>query len=311
MHKTMILILFLLITLPVQAQESKSFDPCNPVDYHPIDETYKRGLLFKISKCGVADSYLLGTMHSDLPQVRNAIPRAVWTILAQAKSASFELKEDESMQAEIISAMYYEAGSGVSLRSTIGEDLYAKLQQSLDGKRDDLSAAMYDKMRPWAVGLLMQVPADTHDGIHLDQRLENFALEKSVPVFGLETVTEQLSVFTSLSQAEQLEFLQEAIDDFDMIEKMNDKMLSQYLQGNLAGLQTLAVKSFDMMGNVELREKLKETLIKKRNLLMLERMQPRLSDGNAFIAVGALHLPAQDGLLNLLEQGGYYIHVVR
>ena len=92
--------------------------------------------------------------------------------------------------------------------------------------------------------------------------------------------------------------------------RQNHEIFRSYLRADLTGLQKLAVQAFDMMENVALRNKLKETLITKRNLLMVERMQPRLADGNAFIAVGALHLPADDGLLNLLEQGGYYIHVV-
>lgn len=316
-------LLFLTVFSPAQAAEKiqitkqtikPQFNPCNPGDYRSISETYKRGLFFKISKCfdGVPlkDSYLLGTMHSDLPQVRSAIPRSVWEILAQAKSANFELKKDGSMQAELINAMFYDASSGMSLRAAIGDEMYTKLGKTLAGKRNDLVEAVYAKMRPWAVGLLMQVPADENDGIHLDMRLENFANEKAVQVYGLETVSEQLSVFTALSGEEQLEFLREAIDGFDEAERTNAKMLNDYLQNDLTSLQKLAVESFNMMKNIELREKLKSTLITKRNLLMAERMQPRLAEGNAFIAVGALHLPTDEGLLSILEKDGYYIHVV-
>ena len=307
-------IIFLLIFAAAHPAQANIFDPCNPADYSPIAQTYKTGLFFRISKCvdgkKIRDSYLLGTMHSDLPQVRSALPRSVWQVLGQAKSASFELKEDSSMQASLIKAMYYDTSSGTNLRSITGDEMYTKLKQTLDGKRSDLAEAVYEKMRPWAVALLMQVPADEVDGVHLDMRLEKYAADKAIPVFGLETVDEQLGVFTTLSQAEQVGFLQEAIDTFDETEKMNDKMLDSYLRADLTGLQKLAVQAFDMMENVLLRDKLKETLITKRNLHMVERMQPRLADGNAFIAVGALHLPAEEGLLNLLEQGGYYIHVV-
>jgi uncharacterized protein YbaP (TraB family) len=248
-------------------------------------------------------------MHSDLPQVRNAIPNSVWQILPQAKSASFELKEDGSMQAQLINAMYYDKKSGRNLRTTVGEEFYAKLTAVL-AKRQDLTEEVYANMKPWAVGLLMQVPADENDGVHLDNRLENFADSKLIPVFGLETVPEQLSVFTNLSEAEQIEFLRDAVDSYDLIEAMNDKMLSRYLERDLNGLQKLAVESFDMMKNAALRDKLRDTLITKRNLLMAQRMQPRLAQGNAFVAVGALHLPTDEGLLHLLEQRGYYIHVV-
>ena len=39
-------------------------------------------------------------------------------------------------------------------------------------------------------------------------------------------------------------------------------------------------------------------------------MQPRLEEGNAFIAVGALHLPGKDGLINLLREQGYTVKAV-
>jgi uncharacterized protein YbaP (TraB family) len=40
---------------------------------------------------------------------------------------------------------------------------------------------------------------------------------------------------------------------------------------------------------------------------MAERMRQYLQQGNAFVAVGALHLPGEEGLLNLLEQQGYTV----
>jgi len=36
-------------------------------------------------------------------------------------------------------------------------------------------------------------------------------------------------------------------------------------------------------------------------------MQPRLEEGNAFIAIGAGHLPGDEGVLNLLYQQGYKV----
>jgi hypothetical protein len=43
---------------------------------------------------------------------------------------------------------------------------------------------------------------------------------------------------------------------------------------------------------------------------MLQRMQPRLEEGQAFIAVGALHLPGNKGLIQLLRQQGYNVSAV-
>ena len=48
-------------------------------------------------------------------------------------------------------------------------------------------------------------------------------------------------------------------------------------------------------------------LIEKRNRTMHERAMPLIDGGNAFIAVGALHLPGNTGLVELLRQSGYRV----
>ncbi len=49
-------------------------------------------------------------------------------------------------------------------------------------------------------------------------------------------------------------------------------------------------------------------LLDARNVRMAERMQPQLAEGGAFIAVGALHLPGESGILKLLlEDRGYQL----
>ncbi|RLA04876.1 MAG: hypothetical protein DRQ60_03605 [Gammaproteobacteria bacterium] len=40
---------------------------------------------------------------------------------------------------------------------------------------------------------------------------------------------------------------------------------------------------------------------------MVERLLPILKEGKAFIAVGALHLPGESGLLQRLHKLGYQI----
>jgi uncharacterized protein YbaP (TraB family) len=48
-------------------------------------------------------------------------------------------------------------------------------------------------------------------------------------------------------------------------------------------------------------------LVDARNRVMVARMQPRLAEGNAFVAVGAAHLPGEKGILNLLARQGYTV----
>ncbi|MFQ5468324.1 MAG: TraB/GumN family protein, partial [Kiloniellaceae bacterium] len=44
-----------------------------------------------------------------------------------------------------------------------------------------------------------------------------------------------------------------------------------------------------------------------RNKLMARRMEPFLRAGGAFVAIGALHLPGDTGLVSLLRARGYRV----
>ena len=53
-----------------------------------------------------------------------------------------------------------------------------------------------------------------------------------------------------------------------------------------------------------------ETMITSRNRTMAENAEPILAKGNAFIAVGALHLPGPEGLVELFRKAGYTVTAV-
>ncbi len=48
-----------------------------------------------------------------------------------------------------------------------------------------------------------------------------------------------------------------------------------------------------------------EKMVNARNRTMADRAVPIVDRGNAFIAVGALHLPGEQGLVALLKNKGY------
>jgi uncharacterized protein len=48
-------------------------------------------------------------------------------------------------------------------------------------------------------------------------------------------------------------------------------------------------------------------LLDQRNHRMVTRLHTLLQQGKLFIAIGALHLPGENGVLHLLEQQGYKV----
>ena len=53
-----------------------------------------------------------------------------------------------------------------------------------------------------------------------------------------------------------------------------------------------------------------EAMITARNRTMAAHAGPILDRGNAFIAVGALHLPGEKGLIELFRKDGYTVTAV-
>jgi len=82
-------------------------------------------------------------------------------------------------------------------------------------------------------------------------------------------------------------------------------MVLAYLKGDLDEIYR---RSMEMQSqDDELAKRLMHSLIDERNQRMLERMLPELKKGRTFIAVGALHLPGEFGLLNLLRKAGFAV----
>jgi uncharacterized protein YbaP (TraB family) len=53
-----------------------------------------------------------------------------------------------------------------------------------------------------------------------------------------------------------------------------------------------------------------QAMIVERNKTMIKSAEPIIDAGSAFIAVGALHLPGPDGLIELLRKAGHTVTAV-
>ena len=109
-----------------------------------------------------------------------------------------------------------------------------------------------------------------------------------------------------MSEADQIAFLDAAMVMNPEIEAFTEELLQKYIRRDLKAI-------FDMMleQSAATDERLLEAFLDRvlyvRNERMVTRMQAQLARGNAFVAVGALHLPGEQGVLHLLEQEGYRV----
>ena len=261
------------------------------------------GLLWEVSKPGKPSSHLFGTIHSEAPEIVK-FARPVKEAFDASRSVILEMLMD--MDAMMYSSTAMLMTDGRSLSDLTGRRLFTQAAAAI--KSRGIPEVVLERMKPWAVAVTLSMPAP-ETGQVMDVILYQEALQDGKQVYGLETVREQLDVFELMSEEDQLELLKDALASFPEIDAMHAELLAAYRQRDLAGLMAINEASMQA-GNQRLAEDFQKRLISDRNFRMYERMQQYLQQGKAFVAVGALHLPGQDGLLQLLEQGGYTIRRV-
>lgn len=263
----------------------------------------QKGILWKIDSAGHRASYLLGTMHSEDPRVTQ-IPAKVRTPFELASSFTAEIKMDIGTMISMSQSMFYLDGR--ELESIIGKQQYQKSVSLLANY--GIPAMLVKHMKPWAVATTLSLPKPK-TGLFLDLMLFNEAQAQGKALYGLETPAEQLAIFDNMSDKEQVTMLQDTLKNHHLLPGMLDQLLGAYLQRDLTKLQKLS-DEFMKMGDAKIAKKFTKEIVIDRNHRMVKRMQPRLKEGNAFIAVGALHLPGDEGILNLLKKRGYRVSPV-
>jgi uncharacterized protein len=146
----------------------------------------------------------------------------------------------------------------------------------------------------------------------LDERIVAAARDAGLEVMGLETAEEQLSVPGRLDDAVQLAALLETVrQETDLTEDLHETVIALHSKGRAAvAFPLMEVLASTYPASRAAMEDMREPLIEARNRLMLERALPHLGKGGAFIAIGALHLSGETGLVEGLRRAGYQVTLI-
>ncbi|GAA6135308.1 TraB/GumN family protein [Oceaniserpentilla sp. 4NH20-0058] len=257
------------------------------------------GLLWRIHKPQQPPSFLFGTIHIDDKRVKK-LNAEVTQRFSEAKTLCLEILPDREMQVGIGRAMLLPDGQ--FLDEILGESLFNRLSLSLN--KLGISPLEAAHLKPWAAMVVLSRP-ESHGGYALDEQLYHWGIHQYKKLCALETLQEQLSVFDNLSTSDQITLLTDSMDFLPVVQELNEKLVQAYLSGNLDEIYR---RSMELQSKDDaLTQRLMYALIDQRNHKMMERILPQLSNGRVFIAVGALHLPGKNGLINLLRQQGYAV----
>jgi uncharacterized protein len=278
-----------------------------------------RGLLWKVEKAGLAPSYLFGTMHVTDPRVTR-LPDAAQAALDAAGTVvieTIEILDPAIAQAALLTrpelTMFTD---GNTLTSLLDEDETRLIETELS--RRGIPLAAVSQMKPWMIAGLVALPAcemarKTKGVEFLDIKIAKTARAEGKQLLGLESIGEQMSAMADLPMEFHIRGLVETIKLADMMPDIMATMTDLYLKGEIAQIMPviLAAGPQDMESDTSGYAAFEERIVRMRNHVMAERATPILDAGNAFIAVGALHLPGEEGVVALLQDAGYTVRAVK
>jgi uncharacterized protein YbaP (TraB family) len=194
---------------------------------------------------------------------------------------------------------------GRDLQGVLGSALFQKVAATAPSM--GLPPEMLRYLKPWAVALVLMMPQTNGDNI-LDDRLYKMAIEQNKGVHQLETVDEQVDMFDRMAESEQIAMLRNAVENRERLPKLMERMVDTYLKRDLAALYRISEEDEGHDPEMKrVRAVLMQRLLDERNIRMADRADVLLKNGRAFIAVGALHLYGERGVLALLANRGYRV----
>jgi uncharacterized protein YbaP (TraB family) len=263
----------------------------------PLSAETANALLWRIETPDGAVSHLLGTIHSDDNRVLT-LPEPV----ARAYDAADTLVLEMDLGAEDAKAMGQAMllPPGQDLLSLVGPELYSRSVIAM-GERG-YPEGVISRLQPWAVVMTLSMPRP-ESGLFLDYVLFMGAKEQGKAIVGLESMAEQLAVFTDLGMEEQRTLLRDTLRDYKQYPQLFRQLIDAYLERDLEALVEISEQEM-ASSDKALQERFMQALVEERNRRMAERLLPLLEKGGIFAAVGALHLAGEEGIIALLRKQG-------
>lgn len=242
--------------------------------------------------------YLYGTIH--LPDQRAlALPKVVEAAFGESGAYYSEIEYTPEAQQTTKDAAQLEGG--VTLPELIGAAAWGRVEARLIRKKaSPKTRASVRTLKPWAVSAMLTsldyLEVQLKGQLPLDHVLYVRAQGAGKTVGGLESVQEQVGIFTRLSKEQRVLMLTETLDMLDRYEADGRDLMQETVKAWLSGTdKALLGLMEDSFGHDEaLRKRLEQELLWDRNRVLTDRISARLTANTGkvtFFAVGALHMP--------------------
>ena len=296
--------------------EMKTADPAGYAKIRAVADTVPNAgaLLWRIQGKRQPASYLFGTIHSTDARVTTLSP-AVTAAFNSAKRVALEYVDQKSepgapsIEGLITAQGFYHGGNG--LKDVLTSAEMAALGQTLAAEGIPESAAHL--LRPWFAAFALAVPVCEKQRaaaglLPLDKRLERDAVAQGKQTAGLETMEFQINAIAGLPEDVQVSLLKATVATIALRNDALEVMHRAYLRRDLAAAMPFTKHLVERAGyDSAAIDAIELDLAVKRNYGMRDAALPLLQQGDAFIAVGGMHLLGREGLVELFRAAGYTV----
>ncbi len=219
-------------------------------------------------------AYLFGTMHLTSDRVFG-FSDSVYAALMKSESVAFEIDMDDAVRTGIPFA-------GSRYRNFQGG--FSKLKAG----------------PPRVIDRMLDNDNYEHMGVFLDAHLYLIAKRQNKNVLGLEDYKAHMDIATQMMSTKR-----EYNDTIPEPEISREDFIAIYEAGDLHKIDSVdnMFRNYDPFWD--------KILMHDRNLIMAEGMDSLLQHSSkSFVAVGAAHLPGEDGLIQLMKEKGYSVEPV-
>lgn len=245
-------------------------------------------------------THLLGTMHVGF-NAEKQLPGWVWDKVRAAKS--FAVETDISDPALSSAAVRRD---GKNLRQELGEEHWSKLEKLLGAP----TARATLNMTPGAVTSLLEIKG-LPPAMPMDLVLLGEAESADKKVVFLEPAALQIKL---LQKWLDVRALKDLIDERAAGKQTSKDLLAAYLAGDIVRIEKLGNdrEAFLETGRtVAEYDAMMDEMLYQRNASWIAPIEKMHAEGDAMVAVGAMHLIGERSVLALLEARGYRIERVQ
>jgi uncharacterized protein YbaP (TraB family) len=250
-------------------------------------------------------SYLFGTMHI-LCAEDAKLSDSLKKVIHDCDEVYFEIDLDD-ISGMINSMKYMRMNDSKKLSDLLNKDDYTKVKSYFENRGESvLPFSMLERFKPLLIsGLIEENDLDckTTNGMELVIMKECRTQTKKIN--GLETAEFQAGLFDSIPYEKQAQDLVNYIDSMSIYRKMSAELADVYRRQDLAKIEELTVTGDATMSNYL------DLLLYGRNRRWTDSLSILMPQKSLVIAVGAGHLPGEQGLISLLRKRGYEVSPIK